>query len=119
MNVSQLESNSNQHQRQDDSNQRCQQQLPPAQPLHQQNTQAAGGQIEGRDDGRGPDGGLGRGGADAGHADDGGGVVHEGVDAGGLLEDLQPTTDGEGAPGRSVLQAPDRDTFCLKLGSHD
>ncbi len=106
MAVGQLEAHSNEHKREDDPDQRGQEEAAAAQPLHQEHAGAAGGQVGGRDDGRRPDGRLGRVGADAGHADNGGRVVHEGVDASGLLEDLEAAADGQGTTRGTVLQTP-------------
>ncbi len=103
MAAGQLEADGDKHQREDDPQQGGEQQPASAQPLHKQDPRAAGGQVGGRDDGRGPYGRGGGRGPDAGHADNGGRVVHEGVDAGGLLEHLQAAADGQGSTSGPVL----------------
>ncbi len=103
MTAGQLEAGSDKHQRADDPQEGGEQQPASAQPLHKEHPRAAGGQVGGRDDGRGPDGRGGGRGPDAGHADNGGRVVHEGVDAGGLLEHLQAAPDGQGSTSGPVL----------------
>ncbi len=103
MTAGQLEAGSDKHQREDDPQQGGEQQLASAKPLHKEHPRTAGGQVGGRDDGRGPDGRRGGRGPDAGHADNGGRVVHEGVDTGGLLEHLQAAPDGQGSTSGPVL----------------